>query len=155
MIETWIKKYRNRILLSSFFTTLVAIGFFYLHGRDKPDFFIMGVITGMVFSIITWIIEWRRLDRVGEGKYIHISVTRRKKIINYLAIIGSIMVVMFVIGFTLANTGIRISEFYAFFSGLILFAWTQYFEVIYWERKNRKTLIVDKTSFYAVDIDSG
>ena len=61
------------------------------------------------------------------------------------------MVVMYVIVFFLANTGIHISEFYAFFSGLILFAWTQYFEVIYWERKNRKILVVDKTSFYAVD----
>ena len=131
--------------------TLVAIGFFYSHGRDKPEFFVMGVITGMLFSIITWITEWRRLDKAAAGKYIQQHVTRKKKIINYLAIIGSIMVVMFVIGFTLANTGIRISEFYAFFSGLILFAWTQYFEVIYWERKNKKTLIVDKTSFYAVD----
>lgn len=151
MLEIWIEKYRNRILLGCFFTTLVAIGFFYSHGRDKPELFIMGVITGMVFSIITWMTEWRRLDRVGEGKYIQMSVTRRKKIINYLVIIGSIMVVMFVIGFTLANTGIRISGFYAFLSGFILFAWTQYIEVIYWEQKNGKTLIADKTSFYAVD----
>ena len=147
----WIKKYRNRILLNCFFVTLVAIGFFYSHGMDKPDIFIIGIIAGMVFSIITWIIEWRRLDRVGEGKYIHMSVTRRKKIMNYLVVMGSIMVVMFVIGFTLANTGIRISGYYAFLSGFILFAWTQYVEVIYWERKNRKMLIADKTSFYAVD----
>ena len=151
MMGIWIKKYRNRILLSCFFMTLVAIGFFYSHGRDKPELFIMGVITGMGFSIITLITEWKRLNRVADGKYLQTSVTRRKKIINYLVVMGSIMVVMFVIGFTLANTGIRISGYYAFLSGFILFAWTQYVEVIYWERKNRKMLIADKTSFYAVD----
>ena len=144
----WWGKYRNRILLGCFFMTLLAIEFFNSHGRDKTDIFIIGVIAGMVFSIITWITEWKRLDKAAAGKYIKQYVTRRKKIKNYIFII---MVVMFVIGFTLANTGTRINEFYAFFSGLILFAWTQYFEVLYWERKNRKTLIVDKTSFYAVD----
>ena len=105
----------------------------------------------MVFSIITWITEWRRLNRAATGEYIQSSVTRKMKMMNYSILVGFIMVVMFVIGFFLAKTGFRISEFYTFFSGLILFAWTQYFEVIYWERKNRKTLIADKTSFYAID----
>ncbi|CAG0992685.1 hypothetical protein METP2_02716 [Methanosarcinales archaeon] len=49
------------------------------------------------------------------------------------------------------KTDIRISSIYATLSGFILFVWTQYIEVVYWERKNRKMLILEKTSFYAVD----
>ena len=151
----WWGKYRNRTLLNCFFATLLAITFFNIGGRDKPDIFIIGIIAGMIFSIITWITEWRRFNKAAAGEYIQMSVTRRKKIMNYRILVGFIMVVMLVIGFFLSKTGIRISEIYAFLSGLYLFIWTQYLEVIYWERKNRKMLVVDKTSFYAVDIDSG
>ena len=145
-------KYRNRILLGCFFATLLAIEFFYLHGMANPYLFITGVITGTVFSIISWITEWKRLNRVGAGKYIQMSVSRRKKIIKYLIIAGLIIVTMSVGVFILANTGI--SGYYAFFSGMLFFAWTQYFQVLYWEWKNRKTLIVNKTSFFAVDIET-
>jgi hypothetical protein len=31
----------------------------------------------------------------------------------------------------------------------------KFLEVLYWEQKNGKTLIVDKTSFYAVDVEAG
>lgn len=146
----WWEKYRNKILLNCFFATLLAITFFNIGGRGKPDIFVMGIITGIVFSIIAWITEWRRFNKAAAGEYKPMYLTRRKRIMNYLAI-WLIMVVMLVIGFTLAKTGIRISGYHAFISGLILFSWTQYFEVLYWERKNGKTLIADKTSFYAVD----
>ena len=155
MTSGWWGKYRNRILLNCFIATLLAITFFNIGGRGKPDIFIIGIIAGMIFSIITWITEWRRFNKAAAWEYIQMSVTRRKKIMNYRILVGFIMVVMLVIGFFLSKTGIRISEIYAFLSGLYLFIWTQYLEVIYWERKNRKMLVVDKTSFYAVDIDSG
>lgn len=80
------------------------------------------------------------------------QVTRRKKVINYLIIFGLVAVIIFVTAFVLVKTEIRIRGFYAFLSGLFLFVWTQYAEVLYWERKNRKILIVEKTSFYAVEI---
>ncbi|MDW7726138.1 MAG: DUF1673 family protein [Candidatus Methanoperedens sp.] len=79
----WWRKYRNRILLGCFFTTLLAITFFNIGGRGKPDIFVTGIIAGMIFSIITWITEWRRLDKAAAGEYIQMSVTRRKKIMNY------------------------------------------------------------------------
>lgn len=115
------------------------------------NLFLSGLIMGAFFSIGTGIAEWRRLNKAAAGEYRRLQVTRRKKLNNYLIIFGLIAVIIFVIVFLVVKTGIRISGYSAFLSGLFLFAWTQYLEVVYWERKNRKTLIVEKTSFYAVD----
>lgn len=147
----WWNKYRNRILFSSFITTLLAITFFSLSGKDNMNLFFAGLIAGVLSSIVFWVFEWRRLNKAASGEFKGLQITRRKKVINYLIIGGFIAVIAFVIGFLLVNTEIGISGYYAFLSGLFLFVWTQYLEVVYWERKNRKTLIVEKTSFYAVD----
>ncbi len=147
----WWNKYRNRILFSSFITTLLAITFFSLAGKDNMNLFFAGLIAGVLSSIVFWVFEWRRLNKAASGEYRGLQITRRKKVINYLIIGGFIAVIGFVTGFLLVKTEIGISRYYAFLSGLFLFVWTQYLEVVYWERKNRKTLIVKKTSFYAVD----
>ncbi len=148
----WWNKWRNRALFNSFILTVLAITWFSLGGKDNMNLFLSGLITGVFFSIGTGITEWRRLNRAAAGEY-RLQFTRRKKVINYLIIVGIIAASIFVgVGvFLLVKTGIRISGYYAFLSGFVLFVWTQYLEVIYWERKNKKTLIVDKTSFYAVD----
>ena len=144
----WWNKYRNRILYSSFILTLFAIYFFTLSGKENMNLFLAGLIVGVLSSIIFWVFEWRRLNKAAAGEFRSMQVTRRKKVINYLIIFGLVAVIIFVTAFLLVS----ISGYYAFLSGLFLFVWTQYLEVVYWERKNRKTLIVDKTSFYAVDI---
>jgi hypothetical protein len=146
----WWNKWRNRVLFNSFILTVLAITWFNLGGKDNMNLFLSGLITGVFFSIVTGITEWLRLNRAAAGEY-RLQFTRRKKVINYLIIVGLIAASIFVGVFLLVKTGIRISGYYAFLSGFVLFVWTQYLEVIYWERKNRKTLIVDKTSFYAVD----
>jgi len=151
----WWNKWRNRVLFNSFILTVLAITWFNRWfnsgGKDNMNLFLSGLITGLFFSIGTGIAEWRRLNKAAAGEYRKLQVARKKKVINYLIIVGLIAVVTFVIIFLLIKTEIRISEYYPFLSGLFLFAWTQYLEVVYWERKNRKTLIVEKTSFYAVD----
>ncbi|NJD53283.1 MAG: DUF1673 family protein [Candidatus Methanoperedens sp.] len=115
------------------------------------NLFFSGLITGASISIGAGIAEWRRLNKVAEGKYRRLQVTGRNKVINCLKIVGLIALVTFLIIFLLVKTGIRIREYYPFLSGLFLFAWTQYLVVAYWERKNRKILISDRTGFYTVD----
>ena len=148
-------KYRNRVLFYAFISTVLAITWFNiwfkLGAKENMNLFLTGLITGVFLSIGTGIAEWRRLNKAAAGEYRRRQITRRKKVINYLIIVGLIAASIFVGVFLLVKTGIRISGYYAFLSGFVLFVWTQYLEVIYWERKNRKTLIVDKTSFYAVD----
>lgn len=150
-IASWWNKYRNRILLNSFILTLLAVTLFNLGGIYKMNLFLAGLISGALFGIVTAIAEWLRLNKAAAGEFRKLQITRRKKVINYLIIFGFLAVSMFITAFLLVKTGIGIREYYAFISGLLLFVWTQYLVVVYWERKNRKTLIVEKTSFYAID----
>ncbi len=152
---SWWNRYHNRILLYSFILTLVAITSFDLGGKYNLDFFLAGLISGALLGIVTAIAEWRRLNRAAAGEYRSLQITRKKKVINYLIIFGFLAVSIFVTVFLLIKTGMGMREYYAFISGFLLFAWTQYLDVLYWERKNRKTLIVEKASFYAVDINAG
>ena len=126
----------------------ILLDFFTLSGKENMNLFLAGLIVGVLSSIIFWVFEWRRLNKAAAGEFRSMQVTRRKKVINYLIIFGLVAVIIFVTAFLLVS----ISGYYAFLSGLFLFVWTQYLEVVYWERKNRKILIVEKTSFYAVDI---
>ncbi|MFZ3385388.1 MAG: DUF1673 family protein [Candidatus Methanoperedens sp.] len=151
----WWNKYHNRILLNAVILTLMAMNYYISYGRYNPDNFLAGIIYGLIVSIFTGITEWRRLNKAAAGEFKKVRVTRKKKIMNYLIIFGFIIVVMIIVGFIAAKTDIRISGIYATLSGFILFVWTQYLEVVYWEWKNRKTLIVEKTSFYAIDIEAG
>ena len=144
-------KYHNRILLNAVVLTLLAMTYYISYGRYDPDNFLAGIIYGLIVSIFAGITEWHRLNKAAAGEFKKIRVTRKKKIINYLIISGFIIVIILIVGFIAAKTDIRISGIYATLSGFILFVWTQYLEVVYWERKNRKMLIVEKTSFYSVD----
>lgn len=150
----WWNKYRNRILLNSLILTLLAIGFFIAEGKNRLDVFIIGIISGLVFSLFTWITEWRRLNKAAAGGVGRLQVVRKQMSVNSLIAIGFIVGV-FIFNYFAVKTGNPIREMYAFLSGFILFVWTQYFEVVYWERKNKKTLIVEKASFYAVDAEAG
>lgn len=151
----WWNKYRNRILLNSLILTLLAIGFFISEGKNRLDLFMIGIISGLVFSLFTGVIEWRRLNKAAAGGFGRLQRTRERMSVNYLIIIGLIFIGSFTISYFTVKTGSTIREIYAFASGFILIVWTQYFEVVYWERKNKKTLIVEKASFYAIDAEAG
>ena len=145
----WLNKYRNKVLVYTLFFTLLGIHFFISDGMNKTDIFLIGIITGFTISLVIGVIEWRRFNKIAVGRYKNRIVTQKNMIVRIVIVIGlmlgTILVTMYLIG------KIGRSNYYAFFAGLILFVWIQYFEIIYWELKNKKTLILDKTSFYAVD----
>ena len=147
----WLNIYRNKILVSSLILTLLAIYLFISYGKTKPDIFLTGMITGLAMSLGAGVAEWRRLNKAAAGKSKSIKVTGKKNFVGYILGIGFGIVAMLVIMYFATKTGSHISEAYAFFSGLFLSVWLQYIEIIYWERKNQKILIMEKASFYAVD----
>ncbi|KAF5419106.1 MAG: Protein of unknown function (DUF1673) [Candidatus Methanocomedens sp.] len=151
----WLTKYRNRILLYSLILTMVAIGIFISEGINRLDVFMTGIISALVFSLVTGVTEWRRLNKAAAGGFRRLQVTRKQMLINYLIIIGLIVIVIFISSYFTVKTGHNIRDISAFSSGFILIVWTQFFEVVYWEWKNKKTLIVEKASFYAVDAKAG
>jgi len=151
----WLTKYRNRILLYSLILTLVAIWLFISEGINRLDVFMTGIISGLVLSLVTGVTEWRKLNKAAAGGFRWLQVTRKQMLINYLIIIGLIVIVIFISSYFTVKTGRSIRDISAFISGFILIVWTQFFEVVYWEWKNKKTLIVEKASFYAVDAKAG
>ena len=151
----WLTKYRNRILLYSLILTMVAIGIFISEGINRLDAFMTGIISALVFSLVTGVTEWRRLNKAAAGGFRRLQVTRKQLLVNYLVIIGLIVIVIFITSYFTVRTGSNIRNIPAFSSGFVLIVWTQFFEVVYWERKNKKTLIVEKSSFYAVDAKAG
>jgi predicted nucleic acid-binding Zn ribbon protein len=151
----WLTKYRNRILLYSLILTLVAIWLFISEGINRLDVFMTGIISGLVLSLVTGVTEWRKLNKVAAGGFRRLQVTRKQMLVNYLIIIGLIVIVIFISSYFTVKTGHNIRDISAFSSGFILIVWTQFFEVVYWEWKNKKTLIVEKASFYAVDAKAG
>jgi len=151
----WLTKYRNRILLYSLILTLVAIWLFISEGINRLDVFMTGIISGLVLSLVTGVTEWRKLNKAAAGGFRRLQVTRKQMLVNYLIIIGLIVIVIFISSYFTVKTGRSIRDISAFSSGFILIVWTQFFEVVYWEWKNKKTLIVEKASFYAVDAEVG
>lgn len=151
----WLTKYRNRILLYSLILTLVAIWLFISEGINRLDVFMTGIISGLVLSLVTGVTEWRKLNKAAAGGFRRLQVTRKQMLVNYLIIIGLIVIVIFISSYFTVKTGRSIRDISAFSSGFILIVWTQFFEVVYWEWKNKKTLIVEKASFYAVDAKAG
>jgi len=151
----WLTKYRNRILLYSLILTLLAIWLFISEGINRLDVFMTGIISGLVLSLVTGVTEWRKLNKAAAGGFRRLQVTRKQILVNYLIIIGLIVIVIFISSYFTVKTGRSIRDISAFSSGFILIVWTQFFEVVYWEWKNKKTLIVEKSSFYAVDAKAG
>jgi len=149
----WLTKYRNRILLYSLIFTLLAIWLFISEGINRLDVFMTGIILGLVLSLVTGVTEWRKLNKAAAGGFRRLQVTRKQTLFNYLVIIGLIVIVIFISSYLTVKTGRNIRDISAFISGFILIVWTQFFEVVYWEWKNKKTLIVEKASFYAVDVE--
>jgi len=149
----WLTKYRNRILLYSLILTLVAIWLFISEGINRLDVFMTGIISGLVLSLVTGVTEWRKLNKAAAGGFRRLQVTRKQTLVNYLVIIGLIVIVIFISSYFTVKTGRNIRDISAFISGFILIVWTQFFEVVYWEWKNKKTLIVEKASFYVVDAE--
>ncbi len=149
-INRWLNIYRNRVLLISVILTLLAIVYFITAGMYDLDMFLLGIIGGLLLTLVMGVGEWRRLNKAAAGKFI-LQRTRKQKAIHFLILISLFVIIIFSVGFLAVKTKTDIQGIYAFMSGLALSVWIEYFEVLYWEQKNGKTLILDKTSFYTVD----
>ena len=144
----WLNKYRNRVLLELLVVMYIAVFSFYGYGKVNPDMYLIGVISGLFFYLFAGVNAWHRFNRAAGGVIARTQTTRKQKAIAFLVIVSPIV---FIIVFVVAN----ITGGMAFISGTMAFVWIEFLEVLYWEHKNGKTLIMDKTSFYAVDAEAG
>ena len=143
----WLNKYRNRVLLQLLVFMYLAVVSFDGYGKVNPDMYLIGVTSGLFFHLITGVNAWHRFNRAAGGGIARLQTTRKQKAIAFLVIITLIVFIVFMIT--------NITGGMAFISGTMLFVWIEVIVVLYWEQKNGKTLIVNKTSFYAMDMEAG
>jgi len=141
----WLKKYHNKVLLKLLVFMYLAVFSFYGYGKVNPDMYLTGIISGLFFHLFIGVNAWHNFNRTAGGRIARPQPTRKQIAIAFLVVISLIVFFVFVVA--------NITGGMAFVSGTMVFVWIEFLEVLYWEHKNGKTLIMDKTSFYAVDVE--
>ena len=130
----WWNKQRNRILIVGIICTYIAIDMFILYGINNMNIFLVGLFTGIALDILTWAQGVQSLDRVA-GSDTPIKTSTKQMIAVYILIILGIVTV----GYLASMYGLRTT--FAFISGFVFTYWGGYLQIIYWEKKNRKTIV--------------
>ncbi len=130
----WWNKYRNRILIVGIIVTYLAIDMFVLYGINNMNIFLVGLFTGIAFGILTWAQGLQSFDRVA-GSDTPIKPSTKHMIAVYILIILGIVTV----GYLASMYGSRTT--FAFISGFAFTYWGGYLQIVYWEKKNRKTIV--------------
>ncbi|HEY9206179.1 MAG TPA: DUF1673 family protein [Candidatus Methanoperedens sp.] len=139
----WWSRYRNRRLLLSVAATFFAIALFFQGGIYKIAIFLAGFFTGTICGILELQFGLKALDKQALSGRINYS--KKTKVVIIATLILS-PVLFWYSGHTFGR-----EETLAFTSGFFLIIWIKFFEIVYWEKKNGKILMLDKTGFYAVD----
>ena len=132
----WFKKYHNKILLKLLLMMYMAVFAFYGYGKVNPDMYLIGIISGLFFHLFSGVNDWHRFNRAAGIGIAQPQLTKKQIAIAFLVIISLIIFIVFLVT--------NITGGMAFISGTMLFVWIKFLVVLYWERKNEKTLIMKK-----------
>ncbi|MCX9009677.1 MAG: DUF1673 family protein [Candidatus Methanoperedens sp.] len=132
----WGNKYRNYILLMSlagaivFGLSLLIIDNF--EGGFDLEFILKGILISIILAVLIMVFEWRQLNRISQAESGLMENVFLKTLVQTTLFWAAVMLMTFTIGK---------DEPVVFL--LILFfpyIWICYPLVVYWERKNRKTI---------------
>jgi len=126
----WWNKYRNRVLVQSAVITLLVA----YNGISKIDIFLAGLFIGTLGGVLTWAQGLQLLDRIAGGET-PTKTSTKHMIAFYIVMILSIVT----IGYFASVYGLRTTL--AFISGFAFASWGVYLQIVYWEKKNRKTIV--------------
>ncbi|MBE0524547.1 MAG: DUF1673 family protein [Methanosarcinales archaeon] len=139
----WWNKHHNRILLKSLAFTLLAVLFFVEHESVNPDMLLTGAIGGLFFRLLTGVYDWRLFNRAATRKYKQPrSIQKRYYIMSFVLVSLIIVMGIFFIISLMRMAGLTGMQ--DLITGFLLFEWINFLKVVYWERKNQKTLIKKK-----------
>jgi hypothetical protein len=127
----WWNKYRNRVLIQSTGVTLL-VAYYVI---NNTDIFLAGLFIGTLGGVLTWAQGLQLLDRIA-GSDRPIKTSTKHMIAFYILMILSIATV----GYFASVYGLRTTL--AFISGFAFASWGGYLQIVYWEKKNRKTMVV-------------
>ena len=133
----WANKYRNYILLLTLFgiigsaLTLVVIKYLLAEGF-YVRVIIKGIFIGIIYAAISMVFTWKKLNRINRTEVIPTWRLHLNNFIYNLIIIVSVLV----LSFTTGKENPVLFMISVFFPSI----WVSYPMVVYWERKNRKTI---------------
>ncbi|WP_440946556.1 DUF1673 domain-containing protein [Methanosarcina sp. T3] len=97
-----------------------------------------GFFIALFFVIFDWKKQMQRYDALVKHPVIDYS---DKKLYYILAAVLFILIYNFYI----ENQGLDLQAMFSFVGGLVVGIWSFYFQLIYWEKKNHKTIYFDKS----------
>ena len=130
----WWNKYHNLVLLVSVLITLGSLRFISPE-INKIDFVLAVLLTGILFRTLTWLPRFNPLDSTSISEIPAKSSTKRAIAIYIMILLSVITIVYF---WTIYGwKGIT-----GYFFGFMLVSWIWYLQILYWEKKNRKMIVV-------------
>jgi len=134
----WFRKTSTYSLLINTLFTLVYI-LAINHLGLKLTFLLAGFFICVAFVVFDWKKQMHRYDALE--KYRVIDYSDKKKLYYIISYVFSILI------FSLYVKGQEpaLQAMFSFLGGLVVGSWLVYFQLIYWQKKNQKTIYIDKS----------
>lgn len=136
----WNKRHNRALIISSGLTLFYIFGIAFLgvHPMDKG--FVFGLISGTIFNLLLCILNWHFLNKVKNSSK---RVQTKNKLIVIAGIVGltTLLIQSSLLGWRVILT---------FISGFCLTAFLYYLSDVYWEKKNKKIVLLE--GYYAPEI---
>lgn len=134
----WLRKTRIQTLLINTFLTLVYIPVINPLGINLT-FLLTGSLVSLFFVIFYWKAQMKRYDALVKQPIIDYS--NKKKLYYVLSYV--FLILIFSLYLKTQETALK--AMFSFGGGLIVGMWLSYFQLIYWEKKNHKTIYLNES----------
>ena len=150
----WWSRYHNQALVIAVAFSAAAAAAFLLI-EDAPGY--PTVWTGLaigVGTVIGFLLTYRRqYARVAAGEFIEANMTGRQRIVRRLSVPAAAVILVTLMAYFFLRG--MFGWIVRFMLALSVIAWALYGVTILWERENRKILIMEKGSMYALGAEYG
>jgi len=134
----WLRKTSIQTLLINTFLTLVYIPVINQLGINLT-FLLTGSLVSLFFVIFYWKAQMKRYDALVKQPIIDYS--NKKKLYYVLSYVFLILI----FSLYLKTQETALQAMFSFGGGLIVGMWLSYSQLIYWEKKNHKTIYLNKS----------
>ncbi|AKB30610.1 hypothetical protein MSSIT_3891 [Methanosarcina siciliae T4/M] len=134
----WFRKASTRPLLIYTFFTIIYLLVFYQTGI-KLTFLLAGSFISLSVTVLYWKNQMQKYDELIKKPVTDCSNKRK------ISLLATIFAVYFVMSCLYANAGeLAVQAMISFGGGFLVSMWLEYFQILYWERKNHKIIYIDK-----------
>lgn len=134
----WFRKLSNRILLIETFFTLAYILIINQLGIN-PIFLLIGFLIALLVIIFDWKAQMKRYNALVEQPVVDRS---NKKILHFI-LYASVYITLYY--FNIKGWESALRAMISFIGGSLPIMWREYFQLLYWEKKNHKIVFFDKS----------